>query len=113
MLERGGRAEDAEVTEAADPKGLKLIRLRSCGIHNQDDPSYPYKLEANLRPPDLMQVTFIMLHGGSDELVVRGMTREAIDQFVETNDLRHNPRLRWMTITGPDGLREETGTPCP
>jgi hypothetical protein len=88
-------------------EGLKLIRHNSSRIDNSDDPSYPYKLVANLRPPELMQVAFVMLYGGSEEMIVRGKTREAIDQFIERNELRHHPRLRWMTIEGPDGTTEE------
>lgn len=90
-------------------EGLKLIRLNSARINGPDDPSYPYKLEVNLSPPDLMLVAFVMLHGGSEEMVVRAMTREALDQFIDRNDLRRHPRLRRMTITGPGGMREEIG----
>jgi hypothetical protein len=90
-------------------EGLKLIRLNSARINGPDDPSYPYKLEVNLSPPDLMLVAFVMLHGGSEEMVVRAMTREALDQFIDRNDLRCHPRLRRMTITGPGGMREEIG----
>ena len=90
-------------------EGLKLIRLNSARIDEPDDPSYPYKLEVNLRPPDLLLVTFVMLCGGSEEMILRGKTRDAIDQFIELNYLRRHPRLRRMTITGPDGLREEFG----
>ena len=91
-------------------EGLKLIRLNSARVDEPDDPSYPYKLEVNLRPPELMQVAFVMLCGGSEEMVLRGKTRDAIDQFVELNDLRRHPRLRRMTITGPDGPPEKTET---
>lgn len=87
--------------------GLKLIYLTGRRFNEADDPSYPYKLEVNLRPPEFMQVTFVLLHGGSEEMVVRGMTRAAIDAFVDRNDLRRHPRLRRGIITGPDGLREE------
>ena len=93
-------------------EGLKLIRLNSAGINEPDEPNaqgFPYKLEVNLAPPDLMLVTFVMLYGGSELMVMRGKTREAIDQFIELNDLRQHPRLRRMTITGPNGLREEIG----
>jgi hypothetical protein len=89
-------------------EGLKLIRLNSSRVNEPDDPSYPYKLEVNLSPPELMQVAFVMLCGGSEELVVRALTRDAIDQFIQQNDLRRHPRLRRMTITGPDGTREES-----
>ena len=93
------------MTAASDHiDGLKLIRLNSAQIDAPDDPSYPYKLEVNLRPPELMQVAFVMLHGGSEEVIVRGKTREAIEKFIELNDQRRHPRLRRMTITGPDNL---------
>lgn len=87
-------------------EGLKLIRFNTARISEPDDPSYPYKLDVNLSPPELAQVTFVMLYGGSEELVVRSMNREAIDEFIEVNDLRRHPRLRRMTITGPDDFRE-------
>jgi hypothetical protein len=98
----------AEVNEPDDQliEGLKLIRLNTARINEPDDPSYPYKLDMNLSPPELMQVTFVMLHGGSEELVVRSMNREAIDKFIEANDLRRHPRLRRMTITGPNNFQE-------
>ncbi len=88
-------------------EGLKLIRLNTVGVSEMDDPSYPYKLEVNLSPPELVQVAFVvMLQGGSEELVVRSKSREAIDEFIRANDLRRHPRLRRMTITGPDALVE-------
>jgi len=94
----------------ADPDDLKIIRLNT---HRIDEPdaawsaTYPYKLTANLRPPEFMQVTFICLHGGSEEMVLRGKTPEAINRFIAQNDLRHHPRLRAMIVTGPDGVIEE------
>lgn len=51
----------------ADPDDLKIIRLNT---HRIDEPdatwaaTYPYRLTANLRPPEFMQVAFICLHGG-------------------------------------------------
>jgi hypothetical protein len=38
------------MTEYID--GLKLVRFNSIGVEEPDDPSYPYKLEVNLRPPE-------------------------------------------------------------
>jgi hypothetical protein len=90
--------------------GLRLIRLNSASVDERDEDyasDYPYKLDVNLAPPDLMIVAFVMLHGGSEELIVRGKTRDVIDQFVALNDLQHHPRLRRMTITGPDDHHEE------
>ena len=107
---RSGYEGAGAVTTASEQiEGLKLIRLNSARIDEPDDPSYPYKLEVNLRPPELMQVAFVMLYGGSEVMVVRDKTHEAIEFFVAQNDLRCHPRLRRMTITGPDGLREEIG----
>jgi hypothetical protein len=98
----------AVMTSSSDIiEGLKLIKLNSCSINESDDPSYPYKLEANFSPPELMQVAFVMLHGGSEVMIVRAMTREAIDQFIDVNGLRCHPRLRRLIITGPEGAREE------
>ena len=93
-----------------DPDDLKIIRLNS---HRIDEPdatwaaTYPYKLTANLRPPEFMQVAFICLHGGSEELVMRGKTPEALNRFIAQNDLRQHPRLHVMLVTGPDGVIEE------
>jgi len=82
--------------------GLKLIKLNSNQVDEPDDPSMPYKLEALFRPPEFMQVTFVMLFGGTEELVVRGETLEAIQELVEKERYRTHPRLRKLTITGPD-----------
>ena len=48
-----------------------------------------------------MQAAFICLHGGSEELVVRGKIREALARFITQNDLTRHPRLRGILITGP------------
>lgn len=91
-------------------EGLQLVYMtgtRLDGSLDRDDTGYPYRLEVNLSPPQLMEVAFIMRHGGSEEIIVRAKTREAIDRFVDMNAFRKHPRLRRMTITGPDGLRVE------
>lgn len=91
-------------------EGLRLVSMTGVkldGSEDRDDTGYPYRLEVNLRPPELVEVAFIMLHGGSEEIVVRAQTRSALDQFINLNEFRKHPRLRRMTITGPDGLRVE------
>jgi len=88
-------------------EGLKLIKLNSARVDVPDDPNYPYKLEVNFSPPELMQVAFVMLYGGSEVMTVRALTRKALDRFVEAHGLRRHPRLRHGIITGPDGMREE------
>jgi len=82
--------------------GLKLI-YQTGGQRQPDDPSMPYLLEANFRPPVFMNVAFVR----SEEIVVRGETRQALDKFVQANDLDTHPRLRKLTITGPNGVELE------
>jgi hypothetical protein len=101
-------SEQPQTDAATDD--LKLIRLNSRGIHEPDNlhaADYSYKLVVHLSPPEFMHVTFILLHGGSEELIVRGKTRDALDRFITKNDLTQHPRLRSMTITAPNGAAEE------
>lgn len=80
-------------------EGIKLIQHNANGINDLDDPSYPYKLEAHFRPPEFMIFAFVSLYGGSEIIVVRGKTKEALEQFIKLNDLRNHPRLTSLTIT--------------
>ncbi len=89
--------------------GTKLIRHNTGGVNKPDDPTMPFKLEASFRPPEFMQVAFVGLCGSSEEIVVRGETREALDEFVEANNLNSHPRLLKLNITGP----EDQSTPEP
>lgn len=98
------------MNEADTANDLKVIRLNTAEIDEPDAPhaaNYPYKLTANLQPPDFMQVAFICRYGGSEELIVRGKTRAALDRFIEQHKLTQDPRLRSLMITGPDGVTEE------
>ncbi len=87
--------------------GLKLIRHNASGVDLPDDPSFPFKLEANFSSPKFMEFAFVSICGGSEEIVVRGMTKESLDEFVEMNHLSTHARLRGLTITGPDGIVEQ------
>lgn len=49
-----------------------------------------------------MEVAFVMMHGGSEEICVRGKTRKALEEFVEVNFLKTHPRLRELNITEPE-----------
>lgn len=91
-----------------DPE-IKLIRHASSRIRRDDDPTMPYRVEVDLCPPEFMVVTFVMLYGGSDEIVVRCATREAVDRFLDKLELRTHPRMRRIRIVGPDGAIEEIG----
>lgn len=87
--------------------GLKLIYHSGGGVNVPDDPLFPFKLEGSFSSPEFMRVTFMWMRGSSEEIVVRAMTKEALDKLIEQNDFRNHPRLRRLTITGPDGVIEE------
>lgn len=82
--------------------GIKLIRHNAGGVNEQEDPTLPYKLEANLRPPEFMEMAFVGLYGGSEEIVVQGQTHEALEKFSQMNELQTHSRLRNLKIKGPD-----------
>lgn len=81
---------------------LKLIRCNSHGVNKQDDPTFPFRLDASFSPPEFMRVAFCMMHGGTETLCVRGMTQEALQDFVAKNGLDTHPRLIRMSITKPE-----------
>ena len=83
---------------------FKIIRHLPSRINEPDDLSLPYRLEINLSPPSFMQVAFVMLHGGSEEVVARCADARAVEQLLEEYDFRGHPRLRWIKMTGPDGV---------
>jgi hypothetical protein len=87
--------------------GLKPIYITGqFGSPNDDDPSLPFKIEINYSPPEFMQVTFVMMHGGSERAIIRSKTREAIDTFIARNNVTTHPRFRHYEITGPGSLVE-------
>jgi len=73
---------------------------------SEDVVRYPFKLYANFRPPEFMQVTFVMLYGGSEEFVLRADTREKLEEAVRQNEWVGHPRLRRLVLTMPDGREE-------
>ena len=79
-------ASSQHIESEGDDKieGLQLVYMTGARLdrsEDRDDTGYPYRLEVNLSPPQLMAVAFIMLHGGSEEIVVRSKTRDAIDRL--------------------------------
>lgn len=91
--------------ETAQPEPeLRVIKITGSIDGPDEDPVlYPYKLHAKLSPPELMQVAFIMLHGGTEEVIIRARTFEGLSRFLESNETRKHPRLRSLVITGPEG----------
>lgn len=86
-------------------KGVKLIHHNASGVNLPDDTSLPWRLDANFRPPEFMVIAFIGIFGGSETICVRGETREALEEFVEMNNLRKHPRLRSLEITQPEVVK--------
>lgn len=75
-------------------------------IRQPERPDLPWKVHIKLRPPPFMEVTFHLLHGGVEELIAQGWTKDAIEAFLRLNDTTSHPRFTELTITGPGGVTE-------
>lgn len=78
-------------------EGIRLV-YKTGSPKQSPDPAYPFELYLNLRPPEFMDVAFVMMYGGSEEVLVEGKTREALEEFARRNDFEHHPRFRRMEI---------------
>jgi hypothetical protein len=86
-------------------EGIKLIKHNMGGVTNPDDPSYgPWRLDAIFRVPSFMEVAASFIYG-REEIVLRGKTKEALEQFADVNGLKTHPRLQSLEITQPE-MRE-------
>ena len=80
-----------------------------CTYHNagyinvQEDPSFPFKMEANFRIPSFMEVAFVMLYGGCEILRFQGMTVEGLAREADSKGLSDHCRLRKIEITDRAG----------
>ena len=79
-------------------EGIKLIKHNMGGVNEPDDPSYPFKLEVICRVPSFMEVAATFIYG-REHVIVRGKTREALEEFVARNGFRTHPRLQSLEIT--------------
>jgi len=80
---------------------IKLIRHNIGGINHPDDPAFgPWKLEASFRVPQFMEVAAAMLYG-SEQITIRGKTKEALEECVKQNAFDKHPRLIKLEITQP------------
>jgi hypothetical protein len=84
-----------------------LLKATTARLDRPDDPAFPYKLEVSLSPPEFMRMAFISQFGGSEDIVVGGKSRRAIERFAKKHGLRTHPRLRHLTVTGPTGILEQ------
>lgn len=88
-------------------EGIKLIKHNMGGVNNPDEPEYgPFRLDALFRVPSFMEVAAAFIYG-REEIVVRGKTREALEQFVKVNSLDTHPRKIKVEITEPEAAGKE------
>lgn len=79
---------------------LKLIKHTGECDH-PDDPSLPFKLELVMRPPKFMVVTFVAMHGGTEDVVARAETFNELVDWMKLHGLDTHPRLkRWRIVEG-------------
>jgi hypothetical protein len=82
---------------------LKLIHHNLGRYAVEDDPSYPFRLDVKITNAGVfMEFAVMMIYGNYETLCVRGRTREALEQFVEKNQLRTHPRLISLEIIEPE-----------
>ena len=82
-------------------KNIKLIHATGkCDI--PDDESYPWRLNIVCSPPQFMTMAFIGIYGGNEKLVVRGKTKEVLEEFVKLNNYKTHPRLTSLKIHQPE-----------
>ena len=83
-------------------EGVKLIRHNMGGVNNPDDPSFgPFRMDMVCRVPEFMSVAASFIYG-REEVVVRGKTREALEELIASNGFRTHPRLQKLEITEPE-----------
>jgi len=82
-------------------QGIKIIRHNAARVNNLDDPSLPYKVDIQLKAPSFMEIAFIAVHGGTEDICVRAETEEQVERFLEKYGFRTHPRLISLKIEGP------------
>jgi hypothetical protein len=100
-----GAGVSAEVFDTLAPldRGVRLVRVTGqCEYH--DDPSMSYRIHVVLAPPSFMQVAFIMLYGGVEEIIARAESLVWAEDFLKREGLEEYARFRRVTITGPNGF---------
>jgi hypothetical protein len=64
-----------------------------------DDTTLPIKLEMVLTPPKFMQVAWIGMCGGSEEIIARSDNLEELNSWIEDHGLKRHSRLIRYEIT--------------
>ena len=84
-------------------KLVRFIRHNARGVSQPEDRTFPFRMKAIFRPPEFMQVTFIMIHGGSEYLEFQGMTVEALVSLADQEGFSTHPRLTRIEIADSGG----------
>ena len=82
--------------------GVRLVYATGQCVRKPDDFKFPFVLYLNCRPPDFMELAFIAMHGGSEEVIVEGESESALMELVRLNEWETHPRLRELTIMERD-----------
>ena len=81
---------------------VKLIKhTGECAL--PDDPSLPFRLELVMRAPSFMNVTFVVLYGGTEDVVARASNLDELVEWMHERGLRDHPRLIRFAITDNTG----------
>ena len=92
-------------------KLVRLVQHNAGGVSQPEDRTFPFRMKAIFRPPEFMQVAFIMLHGGSERLEFQGMTVEALVELADREGYSTHLRLTRIEIVDAGGitLRRKNG----
>lgn len=83
----------------------KVIRRGGLPVDTSD---YPFELEVQLRQPEAASFAVLMAEGSTEYVVIRGRSLRSVRRALTRHGLDRHPRLRRYTITGPEGVIEES-----
>jgi hypothetical protein len=84
-------------------KLVRFIQHNAGGVRQPEDRTFPFTMKAIFRPPEFMQVAFIMIHGGGEYLEFQGMTVEALVKLADQEGFSTHPRLTRIEIADSGG----------
>ncbi len=76
------------------------------GTYRAGDPAFPFGAYADLRSPNDVSVMQLLANGGGEHIYIESRSRKALDAAINRLGLRTHPRLRSLTLSGPEGVIE-------